>query len=188
MGTLLFFYRCQSPAPLDRRGTTQMSFFRFFTKRRRHIFCLEDQKWREHSARSCLCIRHRICRVGRCPDGKGWLRRFHGGRACIPSFTFSQPIFPFIAFVLYIGLTLTILRIHFILVTGESRISRLSGEVHTVSVTSDIHGPRRALWPPCTQEVPWRSTVFGAVPAARVCTLPLKAERTQNERLCRYYL
>ena len=98
MGTLLFFYRCQSPAPLDRRGTTQMSFFRFFTKRRRLIFCLEDQKWREHSARSCLCIRHRICRVGRCPDGKGWLRRFHGGRACIPSFTFSQPISTFIAF------------------------------------------------------------------------------------------
>lgn len=49
----------------------------------------------------------------------------------IPSFTFSQPISPFIAFVLYIGLTLTILRVHFILVTGESQISRLSGEVHT---------------------------------------------------------
>lgn len=37
----------------------------------------------QHGA--CLCIRHRICRVGRCPDGKGRLRRFHGGRACIPS-------------------------------------------------------------------------------------------------------
>ena len=30
-----------------------------------------------------------------------------------------------------VGLTLTNLRIHFILVTGESQISRLSGEVHT---------------------------------------------------------
>ena len=49
-----------------------------------------------------------------------------GSFSTIPSFTFSQPISPFIAFVLYIGLTLTILRIHFILVTGESRISRLS--------------------------------------------------------------
>ena len=29
---------------------------------------------------------------------------------------------------------------------------------------------------------------FGAVPAARVCTLPLKAERTQNERQHRYRL
>ena len=62
------------------------------------FFVWRIKKWREHSARSCLCIRHRICRVGRCPDGKGWLRRFHGGRACIPSFTFSQPISTFIAF------------------------------------------------------------------------------------------
>jgi DNA-binding winged helix-turn-helix (wHTH) protein len=37
-------YRCQSFAPLDSRGTMQMSFFRFYTKRRRLIFCLEDQK------------------------------------------------------------------------------------------------------------------------------------------------
>ena len=44
-----------------------------------------------------------------------------------------------------VGLTLTIFRARFILITGESQISRLSGEVHTVSVTSGIHGPRRAL-------------------------------------------
>ena len=44
-----------------------------------------------------------------------------------------------------VGLTLTIFRARFILITGESRISRLSGEVHTVSVASGIHGPRRAL-------------------------------------------
>ena len=31
-------YRCQSFAPLDSRGTMQMSFFRFYTKRRRLIF------------------------------------------------------------------------------------------------------------------------------------------------------
>ena len=61
-------------------------------------------------------------------------------------------------------LFLTFLFVHFILVIGESRISRLSGEVHTVSVASDIHGPRRALWPPlyagCSMKVDsfWRCT------------------------------
>ena len=102
-----------------------------------------------------------------------------GSFSTIPSFTFSQPISPFIAFVLYIGLTLTILRIHFILVTGESRISRLSGEVHTPVWPQAFMGPVGHYDHPCTQDAPWRSTVFGAVPAARVCTLPSKAERTQ---------
>ena len=40
---------------------------------------------------------------------------------------------------------LTTSRTRFILIIGESLISQLSGEVHTVSVTSGVHGPRRAL-------------------------------------------
>ena len=63
--------RCQSSAPLDRRGTIQMSFFRFYTKRRRLIFVWRIKNEENIQYGACLCIRHRICRVGRCPDGKG---------------------------------------------------------------------------------------------------------------------
>ena len=53
-----------------------------------------------------------------------------------------------------VGLTLTNLRIHFILVTGESRISRLSGEVHTPVWPQAFMGPVGHYDHPCTQDAP----------------------------------
>ena len=55
-------------------------------------------------------------------------------------------------------------------------------------MASGIHGPRRATKDLRTIGTSWASTVFGAVPAARVCAFSCKAERTQmNDVVVTYF-
>ena len=64
---------------------------------------------------------------------------------------------------------------------GESLISQLSGEVHTPVWSQAFMGPVGHS-DPLYEGSPMEADSFGAVPAARVCALPSKAERTQKQR------
>ena len=64
---------------------------------------------------------------------------------------------------------------------GESLISQPSGEVHTPVWSQAFMGPVGHS-DPLYEGSPMEADSFGAVPVARVCALPSKAERTQKQR------